>query len=115
MNPHLLLVASAPLLIVLGVPLWMRRVPPNRFYGVRTAATRSNDAVWYDVNARSGRDLSIAGVLLLFGIFTVERVGSTWVQELRNLAIAGLLILLLAGVSVRATRRRARSAARKLP
>jgi uncharacterized membrane protein len=104
MTPHVLLVLSGILLVVFAIPLWMRRVPPNRFYGVRTRATLSDEARWYDVNARSGLDLFVAGVVMLVGIAVIGSVGARWPAELRDLAAAVLLIVLLAIVSVRAMR-----------
>ena len=105
MRPHVLLLLSAVLLILFAVPLWMRMVPPNRFFGVRTRATLGDEQRWYTVNASTGFDLFVAGVVLLAGIFVLERVGATWPPEFRNLAAAALLIALLVRVSVRGTKR----------
>jgi len=104
MTPHALLLVSAVLIIALAIPLRMRRVPPNRFYGVRTRATLADEDTWYDVNARSGRDLLVAGALFLAGIFVVDAVGARWVPELRTLASAMVLVIALVLVTVRATR-----------
>jgi uncharacterized membrane protein len=104
MTPHYLLLLSAVLLIVFAVPLWMRMVPPNRFYGVRTRATLGDEQRWYAVNASTGFDLLVSGIVLLAGILAIERVGTTWPPELRNLASAALLVALLVRVSVRGMR-----------
>jgi hypothetical protein len=104
-TPHLLLLLSAVLLILFAVPLWMRMVPPNRFYGVRTRATLSDQQQWYAVNARAGFDLLASGIVLFVGILIIERAGATWPPEFRNLASAGLLIVLLVRVSMRGLKR----------
>jgi len=101
MTPHVLLLLSALLLILFAVPLWMRRVPPNRYYGVRTRATLGDEERWYAVNASAGFDLFISGIVLLAGILVLERIGAAWPPELRNLAAAALLVGLLVRVSVR--------------
>jgi hypothetical protein len=101
MNAHTLLVVSGPLLLLLAIPLWFRRVPPNALYGVRTRATLADETLWYDVNASCGRDLAVASVLFTLGTWVIDARGATWVPELRNLAIAGLLIVSLAWVSLR--------------
>jgi uncharacterized membrane protein len=103
-TPHTLLLLTAVLLILFALPLWMRMVPPNRLYGVRTRATRGDEERWYSVNAASGFDLLVSGVVPLAGILIIDRVGATWPPEFRALASAVLLILLLVRVSVRATR-----------
>jgi uncharacterized membrane protein len=104
MTTHSILLASAFLIIAFAIPLWMRRVPPNRFYGVRTRATLADQALWYDVNARCGQDLLISGVLFLAGILVIDRVGARWAPELRTGASALVLIATLIVVTVRATR-----------
>ena len=52
-------------LTALGIPLWVAMVRPNRFYGVRNAATLGDEAVWYAVNRATGRDLVVVGGLSL--------------------------------------------------
>jgi uncharacterized membrane protein len=106
MTPHYLLLLSAILLILFAVPLWMRMVPPNRFYGVRTHATLGDEQRWYAVNASTGFDLLVSGIVLLAGILVIERLGATWPPAFRNLASAALLVALLVRVSVRGVRSR---------
>ncbi len=40
-----------------SLPLWLRLVPMNSFYGVRLPSTFVSDARWYEVNAVFGRHL----------------------------------------------------------
>jgi hypothetical protein len=46
-----------PLRRPLAIPLILRRVPRNAFYGFRTCATVADDFVWYEANAYFGRRL----------------------------------------------------------
>jgi hypothetical protein len=48
---------GALVVIALALPLMQRRVPPNGLYGLRVSATLSDEWVWYEANAASGRDL----------------------------------------------------------
>ena len=62
--------------IALAVPLIQRRVPPNHWYGLRVPATFSDERVWYEANARAGRELLALGMLVialeaLLYIFTI--------------------------------------------
>ena len=104
MTPHTMLLASALILIALAIPLWMRRIPPNRVYGVRTRATLADETTWYDVNARCGQDLLVSGALFLIGIVVIDVVGARWAPELRTLASAMILVVALVVVTVRAMR-----------
>jgi len=52
------------LFVVIAIPLIRRRIPPNGLYGLRVPATFADEWVWYEANARSGRDLLVLGILL---------------------------------------------------
>ena len=54
-------------LVIFGsaLPLWLERVPPNRFYGFRTPRLVSNPDLWYPSNRIAGRDLSLAALVML--------------------------------------------------
>jgi SdpI/YfhL protein family len=65
--------ALGPILIVLSIPLVLRWVPPNRFYGFRTRATRQTTQLWYDANALNGRHLLVLGLLMVTLEFVLPR------------------------------------------
>jgi SdpI/YfhL protein family len=48
---------------VLGVPLALKLVPPNRFYGYRTATTFASLDAWYQINFATGLALVAAGIV----------------------------------------------------
>jgi len=55
---------SLPILVLLsGVPLTLRLVPPNRFYGYRTATTFSSLDAWYQINFATGLAMIAAGIV----------------------------------------------------
>jgi uncharacterized membrane protein len=89
--------ASGLLLIVAGIPLWLRRVPRNALYGVRFPSTLSDDRIWYEINARCGRDLVGigAGYLVLLG--AAFMFGRSWSMPLRLL---GPTVVLVVGLIV---------------
>jgi hypothetical protein len=64
-SPELLFPVLGLLLIALGWPLATRRVPPNRWYGLRVQATFADESVWYDANAVSGRDMVALGAAVV--------------------------------------------------
>jgi tRNA A-37 threonylcarbamoyl transferase component Bud32 len=53
------------LFFMLSLPLWLRLVPMNSFYGVRLPSTFSSDQRWYDVNAVFGKHLFIWSLLVI--------------------------------------------------
>lgn len=76
----LIYVVTNALIAVLGVPLMRRRIKPNGLYGLRIRETLADDEVWYEANARSGRDMVITGVLglvLSIGLYLSPQVSES--------------------------------------
>lgn len=53
--------------IVLGIPLFLKRIAPNGMYGYRTIKTLGDPAIWYQANRYCGRAMIYAGVITLAG------------------------------------------------
>ncbi|MBM4140516.1 MAG: SdpI family protein [Nitrospira sp.] len=53
--------------LIISIPLVIGWIPRNRFYGVRTRKTLSDEKVWYSVN-RFGGVLFIISSLIYLGI-----------------------------------------------
>jgi uncharacterized membrane protein len=87
--------ASGLLLVALGIPLWLRRVPRNAFYGVRFASTLSDDRIWYEINARCGRDLVAIGAGYLALLTAALLFGRSWIMPLRLLGPTVILVVAL--------------------
>jgi hypothetical protein len=65
MSPEVLFPVLGLLLVLLGWPMAMRRVRPNRWFGLRVPATFADETVWYDANAVTGRDMMALGALVV--------------------------------------------------
>jgi uncharacterized membrane protein len=62
-------------LILVAIPLALRKVRPNVVYGYRTRATLSDEDVWYDANAYFGRCLivaSLCGALAAWALYVLK-------------------------------------------
>jgi SdpI/YfhL protein family len=86
--------AIGPVLILLSVPLMLRWVPRNRFYGLRIPSTLRNESVWYDVNALCARHLLLLGLFLVFLEFILPR--SIRIETLRVIASVGFAAIMIA-------------------
>ena len=53
--------------ILLGIPLLLKKVKPNWFYGFRTPTSVKNKDLWYKVNKQVGREFIIAGIIVILG------------------------------------------------
>ena len=96
----LFFIVDGVLLIALGVPLLQGQVPPNSWYGFRTRKTLSDEKIWYAVNRVAGKDMVLAGaiiivsslILLLFGgRISFERATATLVT-ITLLSVAWMVI-----------------------
>jgi len=87
--------ASGLFLIAAGIPMWLRRVPPNALYGVRFASTLSDDRIWYEINARCGRNLVGIGAGYLALLAAAFLFGRSWIMPLRVLAPTIILVVAL--------------------
>ena len=87
--------ASGVLLIAAGIPLWLRRVPRNALYGVRFASTLSDDRIWYEINARCGRDLVGIGAGYLVLLAAAFLFGRSWSMPFRLLGPTVVLVVAL--------------------
>lgn len=81
------------LLAGVSVPLIRRRVPPGSGYGLRVPATFADEWVWYEANARSGRDF------LVFGLAFSALAAAAALAGLREPAYTAVMTaVLVAGV-----------------
>jgi SdpI/YfhL protein family len=99
--------AIAAVSMLVGWPLATRRVPRNRWYGVRVPATMSDPEIWYDANAVTGLDLFRLGLVL----FAVS-LGLQVIPGLPELGYVMICLAVLLVGSIRATLRGARLAGR---
>jgi uncharacterized membrane protein len=81
-------------LIVSSVPLLLRWVPRNRFFGLRIPATLRDESIWYDANALCARHLLVLGFLLVTLEFVLSP--SVRVPILRVIATAGFVGIIIA-------------------
>ena len=55
--------------MLLGLPLFFAKVPPNQWYGVRIPKTMRDHQIWYRVNAEAGQCfIMIGGILVVISI-----------------------------------------------
>ncbi|MFT5325222.1 MAG: putative membrane protein [Planctomycetaceae bacterium] len=53
---------TAAVLVGSGIPLYRRKVGPNKLFGLRTKLTMSDDEIWFAANQVAGRWLIITGI-----------------------------------------------------
>ena len=94
-------IALGLILGALAVPLIRRRVKPNGLYGLRVPATLEDEHVWYEANARFGRDLLGFGVLLVVLAVSLPLVsglsGDWFGRTLAAVTVVGAVVLAIVG------------------
>jgi uncharacterized membrane protein len=86
--------------IGLGIPLLRGQVRPNSWYGCRTKKTLSDEKIWYAVNRVTGRDLIIAGVLVVISSLAVFLLGRRLNPTHAAPILLSVLVLSVAGMVV---------------
>jgi len=92
------------LVILLAIPLARRRIPPNRWYGFRVAATFADREVWFETNAQAGRDLIALGVLLTLVALVLPLLTPVISPQLQLLLYALVLVAGSVVITVRGLR-----------
>lgn len=83
--------AAGILIVVLALPLFFRKVRPNRVYGLPAALRFESNTKWY----RANRSLGLA--LIIAGLVTIAVTGIIWVAKPHALSISNKL---LAGIEL---------------
>ena len=69
MDPLMILgwsnVAAGSAALLLGIPLWRRKIPMNRWYGARFKKSFESAENWYRINEHSGKQLMLWSLPLL--------------------------------------------------
>lgn len=84
------------LMFALAVPMVLRLVPPNRFYGVRTRATFDDHDLWYAVNEQTGIMMMIGALAGFIFVYGYERLSKARVRRrilVQNIGSALIVLL----------------------
>ena len=69
------ILGCSALLLLVAVPLALRKIPRNAAYGFRTRTTMANDGIWYGANAYFGRGLiasTLCGIFVAYVIYLLQ-------------------------------------------
>jgi uncharacterized membrane protein len=93
------ILACNALFALVSLPLVLRKVPRNAFYGYRTRATLGSDFVWYEANAYFGRRFLIASAVFCVAAVFLSRPGAlepgTYLKASVALLVAPALVAAL--------------------
>jgi hypothetical protein len=79
----------------MAIPLILRKIPMNRYYGIRIPKAFKSDENWYDINAYGGKVLLVYGVFLtLFGITAQDLAPSPTSIWMAVFIVGPLLVIL---------------------
>lgn len=91
-------VFASILLLITAVPLAMRKVPLNPFYGFRVPKTRSSERIWYDANQVAGINMIVAScvTLAVWGVLCmaggVDRANAVSMRVMMVPQLVGLVV-----------------------
>jgi uncharacterized membrane protein len=83
------------LYIGLGIPLARGKVRPNSWYGFRVAKTLNDEAIWYKVNAFSGRAFLCCGAATVVLALAIAGGGGVVAMSRGVLEVLSLAIVMV--------------------
>lgn len=92
-------ICASFLVMALSVPMILRRVKPNSWYGLRTSKTLADEKVWYEANAYCGRVLfgvALSWIVAAFALRYIPTIGMDLVVYTTiygTVVILGLLVV----------------------
>jgi SdpI/YfhL protein family len=87
------MVLAGVVLFAIGIPLALKLVPPNSFYGVRTSKTRSSREIWDAANRLAGINMAIAGIVVAVAALVVPGLMPDYSQGARVLVLGPIVVL----------------------
>ncbi len=84
------------LIILIAIPLILRRIPPNGFYGVRVPKTLNNPDIWYPVNHFCGWTLLWSGIIasiVSVALFFVTEFAVEAYSNICAIVVCSLLVI----------------------
>ncbi len=95
MPPQPILIPVGILFIILSVPVILKMVKPNHWYGFRTPKTLSNEGIWYKANYVFGWDLAGAGAVIILAGFMMPDIATHFpdvpARRLKAILVGGAL------------------------
>jgi uncharacterized membrane protein len=88
------------LFIGIGIPLILERVPPNRYYGFRTAKTLSDRRVWYAADRICETDVLLAGIIITIASVVMLFFGYWLKPEQVVFTLLAVMVLSLTGALI---------------
>ena len=89
-------VGAGLLLAGIAVPMILKVIPPNPFYGFRVPKTMNNPEIWYEINTYSGWWLFAAGLLEALSAAAVYILFPAFDKDLYATAQGVVMVILLA-------------------
>lgn len=94
-----LFIGSGLVMAALSVPLILRRVGPNPWYGFRVRQTLDDPAVWYPANAYAARGLLLLALTIVvsaIGLYGIPDIDlAVYASAVGAIALGGLLLILV--------------------
>lgn len=97
-----------------GIPLAMRKVRPNPWYGFRTKATMADERLWFAANTSAGRVLVTGGIVaILIVVFLyfqdvpdVEREARFSSSALMLVTLDMLVVIIVSALRLRSIKKK---------
>lgn len=101
MFPTIMFLFMGVVFIALSVPLILKKVPPNNWYGFRTPKTLSDEKIWYEANRISAQGMVVVGIVLVIASLALLLLAKEMSDVAKLVIIGAVLIVSLAYALIR--------------
>ncbi len=88
------------LFIGLSIPMVLRKIPPNSWYGWRTPKAYESPEIWYEINRYAGRDFLVMGAVQVIYNVLLLCLWGLMSNPVELLVVIGNVVLLGGGTIV---------------
>lgn len=88
------------LLVLLAIPLWLEKIPPNGAYGFRVKKTLENEKIWYAVNRYMAPWLAGMGMATVISAILLRLIPDITLDVYSLVILAILLVIFGMGIFV---------------
>lgn len=66
------------LILLIAIPLFLKKIPPNSLYGIRLSKSFQSETNWYAINAYAGKQMIVWSVVYLILLLTVWKFSTNF-------------------------------------
>ena len=85
----------------IGLPFFLKKVPPNRIFGYKRILKLNDEELWYSIHRLFGQNLILSGIILILLSVLIMLIFRNAEEEISRIINTVIMIVLLAIAIIR--------------